>query len=164
MSAEAPTTGRRALQRTITTRALSKLAARRPHVFRVRAVHAGEDPALVYIGYPEDTAGGDLPVMISHLATLVSATTDQVFDRPTQHVGTRHRPVKVHLFSDGIEMPGSAIEVFLDLSNWATPHLEVCLDGMECTAEDLDWMVDALAAAAAQLAAAEEAPDAEPVA
>jgi hypothetical protein len=151
MSSTTQTARPRALARTITTLALSTLAAKRPHVARVRIARAEDGTAIVSVGYPEDTATAPVAAQLADLGVLVAHTVDNAFDRTGRPMPETLPVVAVHVFADGPSVPGPALEVFLDLSRWASPHLELCLDGLELSESDLDWATDALAAASLSL-------------
>ena len=130
----------------------SLLVSRRPDVMRVRTVYRGEDEAIAYIGYPEDTGAGErLEKLVLSLARLVADAASIDLKEPSYYPDARILPVQVHVFAPEPEVDGPSAEVLIDLRGKKPWDMEIAFDGLDHTSGAAHWIVDVLVSAAEKL-------------
>ncbi|MEX5307574.1 hypothetical protein RF644_17655 [Kocuria sp. CPCC 205258] len=132
----------------------SLLASRRPDVMRVRTVYRGEDEAIVYIGYPEDTGTDERrPALVRSLAKLVADAASVDLKEPSHFPDARTLPVQVQVFAPEPELSGPSAEVLLDHRGAKPWDMEIVFDGLNYSRDAAHWIVDVLVSAANHLEA-----------
>lgn len=120
----------------------SKLAARRPHVERLRVVRTGRVSATVYLGWPDSPGSPPTAVTVYERARVLAHATG----REDHLLQTSPLRVQVHLHSSEPEITGAGMEVLMDLSGLPTARIEMHFYALEPTPETLDWFLDAAVA------------------
>lgn len=132
----------------------SQLVGRRPDVMRVRTVYRGEDEAIAYIGYPEDTGTDERrPALVRSLAKLVADAASVDLKEPSHFPAARTLPVQVHVFAPEPEVPGPSAEILIDHRGKKPWDMEIVFDGLNCSRNAAHWIVDVLVSAAEKLEA-----------
>ncbi|GGG68796.1 hypothetical protein GCM10011374_36500 [Kocuria dechangensis] len=126
----------------------SKLAAKRPHVERLKVVRTGARAATVYIGWPDSPGNPPTATTIYEQARAYAHATG----REDHLLETSPMRVAVHLHTTAPELPGPSVEVLMDLSRLPKAGIETHFYGLEPTDETLDWFLDAVVAASWALA------------
>ena len=133
----------------ITTPSESRLLSMRPHVLRLRAVHADRGPLAVYLRHLDDEVivGGTLRAMVYDIARIAASQLGESA-RLMEHRG---QTVELHELDEHDVAAGPAVEILLCMHEREGVLMELCFDGMPVDGRTSRWVVDTLVATAWQI-------------